>query len=473
MNPQILPPERRRPLQWLVAVGFFMQTLDGTIVNTALPAMAHDLAVSPFRMEAVVIAYMLTVALLMPASGWLADRYGTRRIFMTAIVLFTLGSLACAESHTLTQLTASRVLQGIGGAMLVPVGRLAILRGFPRSELLSALSFVIMPALVGPLIGPTLGGWLTDIASWHWIFLINLPVGVLGLLLTGRYMPAFTGERIPFDWIGFGLFGVGIAVFSLSIEGVGELGFSPARALLLAVFGLGCLAAYWLHAMRTAVPLFNPRLFHTNSFSVGIIGNLFARLSIGGIPFLMPQLLQVGLGISATNSGLMLVPVAIASILSKPLIEPAVQRFGYRRMLTVNTALVGCSIMGLATIGPNTPLWLILFQLFVMGGINGMQFSLMNTLTLKDLNHTDASAGNSLLSVIQQLSMSLGVGTAAMLLSAFLTTVDRSGADGDAAVFHPTYFFLGLLALVATTIFLQLDPAQDRSGTRSETRDSE
>ncbi len=467
----VLPEERRRPLLWLVAVGLFMQTLDGTIVNTALPAIARDLAVSPFRMEAVVIAYMLTVALLMPASGWLADRYGTRRIYMTAIVLFTLGSLACAESRTLEQLTASRVLQGIGGAMLVPVGRLSILRGFPRSELLAALSFITMPALVGPLVGPTLGGWLTEAASWHWIFLINLPVGVIGLILAVRYMPAFTGESHPFDWLGFALFGTGIALLSLALDGLGELGFSHARAMLFAVLGLSCVTAYWLHATRAQMPLFNPRLFRTNSFSVGILGNLFARLGIGGLPFLMPQLLQLGLGMSPTASGLMLIPVALASIFSKTLVEPAVSRFGYRRMLTVNTALVGCIIMSLALIGRNTPHWLILIQLFVMGGINGMQFTLMNTLTLKDLPQSDASTGNSLLSVVMQLSMSLGVGTAAALLGAFLGSVDRRGLDGDAAVFHPTYLCLGILTLISTAIFLQLDPKQDRSGTRDEVAD--
>ncbi len=464
----VLPVERRRPLLWLVAVGLFMQTLDGTIVNTAIPAMAQDLAVSPFQMGAVVIAYMLTVALLMPASGWLADRYGTRRIYIMAIVLFTLGSLACAESQTLKQLTVARVLQGVGGAMLVPVGRLSILRGFPRSELLAALSFITMPALIGPLVGPTLGGWLTEAASWHWIFLINIPVGMIGVALAWRWMPAFRGEKSPFDWLGFGLFGFGVALLSLALEGLGELGFSHARAMLLGVLGFGCITAYWLHATRTAVPIFNPRLFATNSFSVGLLGNLFARLGIGGIPFLMPQLLQVGLGVSPATSGLMLIPVAASSIMTKPLVEPAVMRFGYKRMLTVNTALVGLIIMSLATIGRGTPHWLILIQLFLMGGINGMQFTLMNTLTLKDLPQSDTSAGNSLLSVVMQLSMSLGVGTAATLLAAFLESVDRHGIDGDAAVFHPTYLCLGLLTLISTTIFLQLDPKQDKNGTRDD-----
>ncbi len=285
-----------RPMLWLVAAAVFMQMLDTTIVNTALPSMAVDLGQSPLRMQSVVVAYALTVAMLIPASGWLADRLGTRRLFVAAIVLFTAGSLACALSPDLDTLVASRVLQGIGGAMLLPVGRLAVLRAVPRTAFLAAMSFVTVPGLIGPLIGPALGGWLTEAASWHWIFLINLPLGIAGAIAALRWMPDLRAPVSRFDLPGYGLLAFGMIAVSLSVEALSGHAARQAALVVLLVTGLAALVAYWLHAARAAAPLFPLTVFRTRSFSVGLLGNLFARLGSSGMPYMIPLLLQVALG---------------------------------------------------------------------------------------------------------------------------------------------------------------------------------
>jgi len=458
----VLDPTTKRLLPWVVAIAFFMQTLDGTILNTTLPTMARDLGESPLRMQSVVIAYMLTVALFIPASGWLADRFGTRRAFLSAIVLFSLGSLLCALSPSLPWLTAARVLQGIGGALLLPVGRLTILRAYPRSELLKVLSFVTIPGLVGPLVGPPLGGWLVEVASWHWVFLINLPVGVLGVFVSLRYMPDLrgaVGQR--FDWPGFVMFSLGLVLVTLGLQGLGEHAISAPLSIVLVIGGLAAMAAYWVHAARADKPLFSLTLFHIPTFSVGILGNLFARLGSGAMPFLTPLFLQVGLGYSPSRAGLTMVPTVVGAMLIKFFAEPVIKRFGYRRVLVTNTLLLGAVIAGFSLVGAETPHLLILVYLGLFGVINSMQFTAMNTITLGDLDDARASGGNSLLSVVMQLSMSLGVAAAGALLAAFATPVvipiaSDVGPSNVLHTFHATYLCMGLLSALAAGIFFQL-----------------
>jgi EmrB/QacA subfamily drug resistance transporter len=441
----------------LVAVGFFMQTLDGTILNTALPAMAHDLGESPLRMQSVVIAYMLTVALLIPASGWLADRFGTRRVFLAAIALFTLGSLLCALSPRLPWLVAARVLQGIGGALLLPVGRLAILRAFPRDELIRAMSFVVLPGLVGPLIGPTLGGWLVQVASWHWVFLINIPVGIAGMALTLRHMPDLRGEGpVRFDWPGFVLFASGLVLVTLALQGLGEGAISVAAAIVLLCAGLAAIMAYWLHAVRAAQPLFAPALFRIPTFSVGIAGNLFSRLGSGAMPFLTPLYLQVAMGYAPQQAGMMMIPTALGAMSVKPFAERLIKGLGYRRLLVGNTLLLGLLIAAFAALDRDTPVWNILVLLAVFGVVNSLQFTAMNTLTLGDLDRANASGGNSLLSVVMQLSMGLGVAAAGALLAAFAGPGAHANGAPVMRAFHATYISVGLLSVLAAAIFLQL-----------------
>jgi len=462
-----LDPATARWIPWVVAIAFFMQSLDGTILNTALPAMARDLAEDPLRMQSVVIAYMLTVALLIPASGWVADRFGIKRVFMSAIALFTFGSLLCAVSATLPMLVGARILQGLGGALLLPVGRLVVLRAYPRSELVRILSFITVPGLLGPLIGPTMGGWMVEYLTWHWIFLINLPVGILGCVAVRRLLPELPGgERTRFDGFGFALFGAAMVLITIAMEGLGELHLPHLRVVLLLFAGMACLAAYWLRAVHTEAPLFAASLFRTRSFAVGILGNLFARLGSGALPFLVPLLLQVGMGYSPSLAGMSMIPLAAAAMVAKSLARPLIERFGYRTLLTANTVALGILLASLGLVTADTPYPLLLALLGVLGAINSMQFTAMNTVTLIDLGDQEASSGNSLLSVVAQLSMSLGVACAGALLGGFESAIGKDGVEDVLSAFHLTFFTIGLMAMFAATIFVQLSPEVGRRAVR-------
>lgn len=460
-------PQQERSLKlllWLVAVGFFMQTLDFTIVNTALPAMAASLGESPLRMQSVVVAYSLTMAMLIPASGWMADRFGTRRVYVGAIVLFVIGSVLCAAAPSLDLLVAARVVQGLGGALLLPVGRLVVLKTFPRERFLQAMSFVAIPGLIGPLIGPTLGGWLVEAASWHWIFLINLPVGLIGALATLRWMPAPPATPVGrFDGAGYALLAFGMVALSLGLDGLSGLGLRQASVLVLMIFGLASLAAYWLHALRRPDPLFSPRLFEVGSLRIGLLGNLFSRLGSSCMPFLVPLLLQVSLGYSPAQAGMMMLPVAIASISMKRATTPLITRHGYRRVLTVNTLLVGLTMASFALVSPGQPLALRVLQLALFGAVNSMQFTAMNTLTLKDLGPAMASSGNSLLSMVQMLAMGMGVAAAGAVLAAFSAYFGGEGAHTLAA-FRATFGTMALITIASAGIFWQLDARDSAAG---------
>ncbi|MCJ0761796.1 multidrug transporter subunit MdtD [Variovorax terrae] len=452
-------------LLWLVAIGFFMQTLDATIVNTALPAMAASLGESPLRMQSVVVAYSLTMAMLIPASGWIADRLGTRRVYIGAIVLFVVGSVLCALSHSLTQLVASRVVQGLGGALLLPVGRLAVLKTVPRERFLQAMSFVAIPGLIGPLIGPTLGGWLVEVASWHWIFLINVPVGLAGCVATLRYMPGPPSMAVTrFDLAGYLMLAFGMVALSLALDGLSGLGLRQAGVLVLMIFGLASLAAYWLHALRRPDPLFSPQLFTVPTLRIGLLGNLFSRLGSSCMPFLIPLLLQVTMGYSPLQAGMMMLPVALASMSMKRLTTPLIMRFGYRQVLVVNTLLVGLGMASFALASPDQPLWLRIIQLAAFGAVNSLQFTAMNTITLKDLDHGMASSGNSLLSMVQMLAMGMGVAAAGAVLAAFTAYFERGGPTQTLSAFQATFACMGLITIASAAIFWQLSPA-DRAVT--------
>ncbi|WHL17987.1 multidrug transporter subunit MdtD [Stenotrophomonas acidaminiphila] len=443
-----------KPLLWLVSLAIFMQMLDSTIVNTALPAMARSLGESPLQMQSVVFSYALAVASFIPASGWIADRVGTRRTFLAAIVLFTLGSLACALSPTLHWLVAARVLQGIGGAMLLPVGRLAVMRSVPREQFLSAMSFIAIPALVGPLLGPTLGGWLVQAASWHWIFLINLPIGLAGLLAALRIMPDHYGqERHHFDLAGYLMLAFGMVALSLALDGASGFGSAHALVLLLAVVGIAALAGYWLHAAGRSDALFPLTLFRIASFRIGILGNLFSRIGSGAMPLLIPLLLQVGLGMSPMAAGMMMIPVALAGMAAKRMAVTLVERFGYRRILMINTVCVGLAMASFMFVSERQPLPLQLLQLASFGAFNSMQFTVMNTVTLRDLDAGQASSGNSLLSMVMMLATGFGAAAAGSLLSAFGTHLVGHGAS---AALHATFVCVGAITLSSTLVFWQL-----------------
>ncbi|WP_131867574.1 multidrug transporter subunit MdtD [Biostraticola tofi] len=441
---------------WTVAFGFFMQALDTTIVNTALPAMARSLNENPLHMHSVIVSYVLTVAVMLPASGWLADRVGVRKVFFSAIVLFTLGSLLCARAQSLDVLVMARVIQGVGGAMMVPIGRLTVLKIVPRAQYMAAMAFVTLPGQVGPLMGPALGGLLVEYASWHWIFLINVPVGIIGAVVTWKLMPDNRMPAAGFDLFGFLLLALGMATLTLSLDGHKTLGLSLGLVAILAITGVLALTGYWLHARHNDMALFNLRLFDTPTFSIGLLGSLFGRIGSGMLPFMTPMFLQLGMGFSPFHAGLMMIPMVLGSMGIKRMIVQIVNRFGYRAVLTGATLALSVItlIFPLAAMAGWT--YALPVILLCQGMVNAMRFTSMNTVTLKDLPDALASGGNSLLSMVMQLSMSLGVTTAGMLLGAFALPLTAAGSGDIHPVFLATYLCMALIIALPALIFARI-----------------
>ncbi|RRW74045.1 MULTISPECIES: multidrug transporter subunit MdtD [Pantoea] len=429
---------------WIVAFGFFMQTLDTTIVNTAIPAMAHDLNVSPLHMHSVIVSYVLTVAVTLPLSGWLADRFGVRNIFFCAIVLFSLGSLLCAFATSLDQLMMARVVQGIGGAMMVPVGRLTVMKIVPREQYMSAMTFVTLPGQIGPLLGPALGGILVEYASWHWIFLINIPVGIIGAIATLLLMPNYTMQTRRFDFLGFVLLAVGMATLTLALDGQRSAGGSPLLLCLLILLGVFSLLFYLMHGRNNDNALFSLKLFDNRIYAIGLLGSFTGRIGSGMLPFMTPIFLQVGLGFSPFHAGLMMIPMVLGNMGIKRVVVRIVNLFGYRNALVGGTLALALVVLLFPVVALLGWIWLLPVVLLLQGMVNAIRFSSMNTLTLKELPDELASSGNSLLSMIMQLSMSIGVTVAGLLLGAF-----GHGAVSDSAATHQTFMYTYLcMALV-------------------------
>lgn len=444
-------PNNVRWQLWIVAFGFFMQTLDTTIVNTALPSMARSLGEDPLHMHMVIVSYVLTVAVMLPASGWLADRVGVRNIFFSAIVLFTLGSLFCALASTLNGLIMARVVQGIGGAMMVPVGRLTVMKIVPRDQYMAAMTFVTLPGQIGPLLGPALGGILVEYASWHWIFLINLPVGIVGAVATLWLMPNYTMQTRRFDFSGFLLLAFGMAALTLALDGQKTLGIPTAWLGLMVAGGVIALGLYLKHARGNDRALFRLELFRTRSFSTGLLGSFFGRIGSGMLPFMTPVFLQIGLGFSPFHAGLMMMPMVLGSMGIKRIVVQIVNRFGYRHVLVFSTlalALITLLFMGTALQGW---IWILPVVMLLQGVINAIRFSTMNTLTLKDLPDALASGGNGLLSMVMQLSMSLGVSVAGLLLGAF--GHQHLTLESAQSVFLYTYLSMAVIIALPALIF--------------------
>ena len=429
---------------WIVAFGFFMQALDTTIVNTAIPSMARDLNVSPLNMHSVIVSYVLTVAITLPISGWLADRFGVRNIFFCAIVLFSIGSLLCAFSTTLDELIMARVVQGIGGAMMVPVGRLTVMKIVPREQYMSAMTFVTTPGQIGPLLGPALGGILVQYASWHWIFLINIPVGIIGAIATLTLMPNYTMQTRRFDFLGFVLLAVGMATLTLALDGQRSAGGSPLLLGLLILVGVFSLLFYLMHGRNNDNALFSLKLFDNRIYSIGLLGSFTGRIGSGMLPFITPIFLQVGLGYSPFHAGLMMIPMVLGNMGTKRVVVRIVNLFGYRNALVGATLALALVVLLFPLVALLGWIWLLPVVLLLQGMVNAIRFSSMNTLTLKELPDDLASSGNSLLSMIMQLSMSIGVTVAGLLLGAF-----GHGVVTDSAAAHQTFIYTYLcMALV-------------------------
>jgi EmrB/QacA subfamily drug resistance transporter len=447
----------RALLPWLVAVAFFMQSLDTTILNTAVPSIARALAVAPLSMKSVLSSYSLSLAVFIPISGWMANRFGTRRVFAGAIGLFALGSLLCGLARNIHWLVAFRILQGCGGAMMVPVGRLTLVRTFPKSELVRAMSFVAIPGLIGPMLGPVAGGFITGYLHWSVIFFLNVPIGLAGLYLVYRYLPDFRNEDSPpLDIAGLVLFSSGIALLSYVLEVFGEHRLSVGEIAALLLLSALLLAGYALRSARTRFPLLQLLLFRIRTFRAAVSGSFFTRVAIGGVPFLFPLLYQVGLGYSPIQSGLLMMPQAVAAISLKVFTPRILARFGYRAVLVSNTVVLGLLIGLFATIGAATPVWLIVIQAFAYGFFQSLQYTSMNTLVYADVAEADAGGASTIASTAQQLSMSFGIATASLVAAIFVPDRFHTTPAEMIRGVHQAFLVLGAATIVSTIVFRSL-----------------
>ncbi|MBD8540661.1 DHA2 family efflux MFS transporter permease subunit [Oxalobacteraceae sp. CFBP 8755] len=450
-------PTLKRYLPWLVAIALFMEQLDATIVNTAIPSIAASLGVTPLSLKSVVTSYILGLAVGIPLSGWMADRFGTRRVFFTAIAIFTFASVLCGLSVDARMMTGARLLQGLGGAMMIPIGRLAIVRTFPKNELLGAMNFVIIPALIGPLLGPTIGGLIVHWTSWRVIFFVNIPVGLIALYFVWRHMPDYRSEqRRPLDVAGLLLFSSGTALLSWVLEVFGEHTLDGITAGLLFLLALGLLGAYAWHACRTKFPLLRLTLLKVRTFRIAVLGGFVTRLGVGGLPFLLPLLYQLGLGMPAWQSGLMMMPSALAAMGMKLFAPRLLARFGYRQVLLANTIMIGVTIAMFTLVDAGSPLIMIVCISLMLGFFNSLQFSSMNTLAYADIEPADSSMASTISSSLQQLSMSFGLAAGSIVTAWFLGDVSQTNGGQVTQAIHHGFMALAILTLFSSLVFWRL-----------------
>jgi EmrB/QacA subfamily drug resistance transporter len=447
----------KRLLPWLVAVAFFMESLDTTILNTAVPTVSAALNVTPLAMKAVLASYTLSLAVFIPISGWMADRFGTRRVFSSAIGLFTLGSLLCGLAVSIHTLVACRILQGMGGALMVPVGRLTLVRTFPKSELIRIMSFVAIPALVAPMLGPIAGGLIVAYFHWRAIFFLNIPIGIVGLILVYMHLPNYFEEDTPpLDVVGLILFGAGIALLSYVLEVFGEHTLSSREIGGLLALSVALLGGYWLHARTIQHPLLQLRLFGIRTFRAAVSGGLFTRIGIGGVPFLLPLLYQTGLGFTPIQSGLLIMPQAVGAMCIKAILRRLLALIGYRGVLISNTLVIGGLLALFATIGTHTPVWVILLLAFLYGNFTSLQYTSMNTLVYSDISDHNTSAASSIASTMQQMSISFGVATAGLTTAFFVPHRESSSPAEMIHGIHLALRFLAGLTIISTLVFANL-----------------
>lgn len=444
----------KKILPLILATAIFMQMLDSTILNTSLPSIAKDLNESPLNMQNAIISYVLTLAVFMPASGFLADRFGTRKIFVFSLILFSLGSLFCALSHNLTQLVISRVIQGVGGSLMTPVGKLALIKTFDKNELLKAMNFAIIPALIGPVLGPLVGGYMVDYLSWHWIFLINIPIGILGIVLGLKFMPNYSSRNTDFDLKGFLIFAAASLLLSVSLELFGNLK-NTTPVLLIFILGFIFLYYYYRHAQKRNNPIFPLSLFKVRTFRVGILGNLGTRLGISSVPLLLPLMIQIAYNQSAVVSGWIIAPMALTAMFGKSSVIKILNKYGYKRTLMINTFVIGCLICCLAIPGIHTSIFWFVPIIAVMGFFNSIQFTSMNTISIADLRNFQTSSGNSLLSVNQQLAIGFGIAFGLIVLKIY-ENIPKTIENDIHYAFRYTFLTIGILTIISSLVFRRL-----------------
>jgi EmrB/QacA subfamily drug resistance transporter len=435
----------------------FMQNLDSTVIATALPTIAHSLGESPLRLNVAITCYLLSLAVFIPISGWTADRFGARRVFSLAIVVFTLGSIACGVSTSLPELVGARILQGMGGALMVPVGRLVLLRTVSKSDLVRAMSFVSVPALIGPVMGPPLGGFIVTYASWRWIFFINIPIGILGIVLVNMLVGDLkeTGRR-PLDRSGFLLTGIGLASLAFGFENVGRGALPTVAVMALLAVGAACLALYVRHARRVSHPIIDLALFKIPTYASASAGGFLFRMGLGALPFLLPLMLQVGFGLSALHSGLLTFASAAGAMLMKTSAVKILRTLGFRVVLVGDAVISAGFLLGYSLFRPSTPHFVIFAALLVGGFFRSLQMTSINTLGYADVPPAMLSRATSLSSMAQQLSQTAGIATAALLLHTVLTL--RGGTSLVAADFYPVFVGVAIISLLSVPFFLKMAP---------------
>src|SRR5215471_13775826 len=406
---------RDRIVPLIIAVALFMENMDSTVIATSLPAIATDIGTNPLALKLAVTSYLLSLAVFIPMSGWTADRFGARKVFATAIAVFVLGSIGCALSGSLTDFVVARIVQGMGGAMMTPVGRIVLVRTISKRELVGAMVWVTTPALIGPVLGPPVGGFITTYATWHWIFIINVPIGLLGILLATRYILVIRAEAHQrFDLVGMVLAGLGIGglAFGLSVLG---LNFLPWTIVAGLIIGGACfLAAYLVHAKRTENPVLDLALFRLPTFFASVVGGFIFRLGLGALPFLLPLMLQIGFGMTPFQSGMITFATALGAMGMKWVVTIILRRFGFRNVLVVNSFISAAFLAIYAAFTATTPVALMLVLLFVGGFFRSLQFTCINTIAYADIDPRRIGPATALVSVAQQLAVSSGVAVGAM-----------------------------------------------------------
>ncbi|MCW2094101.1 UNVERIFIED_ORG: EmrB/QacA subfamily drug resistance transporter [Enterobacter sp. BIGb0239] len=398
------------PAALLVAGAFFMEFLDGTVIATALPDMAKSFGVQAVDLNIGISAYLITLAVLIPASGWIADRFGARKVFAVALAIFTLASVFCGLSTTVDQFVAMRVLQGMGGALMVPVGRLAVLRTTPKHQLITAIATLTWPALVAPIIGPPLGGFITSYADWRWIFFINVPLGIVAIILALRIIPDLhDDERRPFDTPGFIATTIAMVSLVYAMESMGAKHSQGLLTLGLLVVGAVTLIYALRHFQRAQWPMIRLDAMQVPTFRVTMYGGSLFRASISAVPFLLPLMFQVGFGMDAFHSGLLVLAVFVGNLTIKPATTPLIRRLGFRKLLLINGALNVLSLLACAFISPQTPVWLIMLILYLGGVFRSIQFTAASTLAFADVPSAQMSYANTLFSTATQLAVGLGI----------------------------------------------------------------
>jgi EmrB/QacA subfamily drug resistance transporter len=455
--------ERLIPL--IVASALFMENMDSTVIATSLPAIAADIGTSPLTLKLAITSYLLSLAVFIPASGWTADRFGARAVFSIAIGVFMIGSIGCALSQSVTHFVIARIIQGLGGAMMTPVGRLVLLRSIDKSALVNAMAWMTVPALIGPVIGPPLGGFITTYFSWHWIFLINIPIGCLGIYLALRFIdPIRSEDPERFDLLGLVLAGVGLAgiAFGLSVAGLNLLPW-PIVAALVGI-GTVSMTLYVIHARRTASPVLDFSLMRLVTLRAAIIGGFLFRLGIGALPFLLPLLMQVGFGLSPFQSGMVTFGSAVGAMGMKTLAARIIRAFGFRNVMTVNAVVSSVFLAACALFTVTTPLMLILIILVVGGFFRSLEFTAINTVAYAEVETAQMSRATTLVSVNQQLSISAGVAIGAFSVES--TMLMRGMTELSAADFAPAFLVVSVISAASAWFFWQMpdDAGHEISG---------